>query len=50
VTSCGSCRLNFALGAQLTEFNQAIVSLVELAADQLPADGPQGQASWRRPG
>jgi Fe-S oxidoreductase len=50
VTSCGSCRLNFVLGAQMNQYDKPIVSLVELAADHLPASGPEGQESWRRPG
>jgi Fe-S oxidoreductase len=37
VTSCGSCRMNFAVGAQQNNWHVPIESLVELVADNLPA-------------
>ena len=35
VTSCGSCRMNFAAGAQHNNWNVPVESLVELVADSL---------------
>ena len=35
VTSCGSCRMNFAVGAQHNNWNVPVESLVELVADSL---------------
>ena len=40
VTSCGSCRMNFAAGAQQNNWNMPIESLVELVADSLAATRP----------
>ena len=37
VTSCGSCRMNFAVGAQQNNWNVPVESLVELVADNLAA-------------
>jgi len=40
VTSCGSCRMSFAVGAQRNNWNVPVESLVELVADGLAAPGP----------
>jgi Fe-S oxidoreductase len=40
VTGCGSCRMNFAVGAQQNNWNVPVESLVELVADSLAAPGP----------
>ncbi len=37
VTSCGSCRMTFAVGAQQNNWNVPVESLVELVADNLAA-------------
>ena len=37
VTSCGSCRMSFAVGAQQNNWNVPVESLVELVADNLAA-------------
>jgi Fe-S oxidoreductase len=50
VTACGSCRLNFVMGAQMHHWEKPISSLVELAADHLPGEGQEGEERWRRPG
>jgi Fe-S oxidoreductase len=43
VTSCGSCRMSFAVGAQQNNWNTPIESLVELVADNLAAPAnPKG--------
>jgi Fe-S oxidoreductase len=38
VVSCASCRLNFMAGAETDQWPTRIASLVELVAEQLPAD------------
>lgn len=50
VTACGSCRLNFVMGAQMNQWEKPIASLVELVADHLPDDGEEGRERWRSPG
>jgi Fe-S oxidoreductase len=45
VTSCGSCRMNFAVGAQQNNWNVPVESLVELVADNLAAPAPAGRGS-----
>jgi Fe-S oxidoreductase len=40
VTSCGSCRMTFAAGAQQNNWNVPVESLVELVADNLAAPAP----------
>ena len=42
VTSCGSCRLNFLAGAEQTEWDKPVLSLVELIAQNL-VDHPSQQ-------